>query len=183
MSRGYSNTRMRTVRVPLRGRIGRGKHVLVDAADAERITQHRWWLSSCRGKPAYANAEINGRRVALHRWLLDLRVGDPMCVDHINGDPLDCRRSNLRACTPAENSRNSAALYGERTGLKGVTPYGERFRAEIRAGAVHRCLGYFDTAEEAALAYDEACRELHGEFALTNADAGLLPVAAAEVAA
>lgn len=172
-----TSTGTRGRRVLLVGELGRGRHILVDAEDYDRVTRHRWWLSSHRGRLTYAKAHIDGRTVSLHRWLLGLEVGDARAVDHISGDTLDNRRSNLRLCTAGENRRNSAVVSGP-IRLKGVSLERGRYRAEIRANGRHHFLGLHATPEAAALAYDEACRELHGDFAVTNADAGLL---AAEV--
>ena len=163
-------------RIPLAGRHGQGKHAQVDASDYPHLCDHTWTLSTCRGKPGYVYGVLGGRKVAMHRVILGLQVGDGRLVDHVNGDPLDNRRANLRLATPGENRRNSAAQYSDSTPFKGVSPTrsGRRFRAEIRARGTYRFLGVYDTPEEAARAYDAAAAELHGEFALTNADAGLL---------
>ena len=162
-------------RIPLAGRNGRGRHVVVDASDHEHLRDHRWWLQTCRGRPGYAYARVEGRKVALHRLLLGLAVGDPRQVDHINGDTLDCRRANLRLATPAQNRANSDAQFGDSSPYKGVfrRPCG-RYQAQIAAEGNRRCLGTYDDAERAARAYDAAAVELHGPFARTNADAGLL---------
>ena len=45
-------------------------------------------------------------------------------------------------------------------------PYGAR----IQVGGVRRWIGWYKTLEEATAAYDAAARELHGDFALTNAE-------------
>jgi len=61
------------------------------------------------------------------------------------------------------------------TGFKGVMRFrdGSRFIAILHHGNKQHHLGLFDKAEEAARAYDEKVRELHGERAITNEDLGL----------
>ena len=91
-------------------------------------------------------------------------------TDHRNGDGLDNRRSNLRDATAGENSRNTRVHLDSASGLKGVSWYkrSRKWRAHIHVGTKQQHLGYFATAEEAAHAYDDAARELHGEYATVN---------------
>lgn len=86
-------------------------------------------------------------------------------VDHINGIKADNRIVNLRLATPTQNQQNKAG-YGQYS--KGVT-WRDRIRkpwqAKIRVNGQRLHLGSFETEEEAAQAYQEACRKYHGEFA------------------
>lgn len=90
---------------------------VVDTADAELVTRYRWYEHT----NGYARADIweGNRRVAriyLHRLLMD--PGE-LHVDHINGDKLDNRRSNLRVVTRSQNLLNRHRALGS-TGLRGV---------------------------------------------------------------
>jgi hypothetical protein len=147
---------------------GRGE-VLVDAADLELVSQYRWHFLKGGYAGAHGKASDRTQTVLMHRLILD--APSDMQVDHINGDRLDNRRSNLRICTIAENRRNRR-IDGRNnsTGFKGVikaTGY-ERWRAEIRLNSQTIRLGRFGSPEEAARAYDEAARKYHGEFARLN---------------
>jgi hypothetical protein len=86
--------------------------------------------------------------VLLHRWLLGLTKGDRLVGDHIDGNPLDCRRSNLRIVTASESSANVAARAG--SGYRGVYPCRGRWQARMKYhGKIHN-LGTYDEPEVAA---------------------------------
>lgn len=145
---------------------------LVDDADYENVVAHSWHATQVRihGRSygVYADGRINGKRTNLHRWLLGATKGQ--IVDHIDGNPLNNQRSNLRLVTHAQNMRNRHR-FASKTGFKGVRfrPAGT-FQADIRVDNKTVHLGTFKTAELAARAYDDAARRLHGEFARTNAE-------------
>lgn len=113
----------------------------------------------------------------LHRVVL--QVSDPMVVvDHINGDGLDNRRTNIRLCTHALNARNQKPRRGKKSRYKGVTKSASKINpwaAQITASGTHYFLGLHATEEAAAMAYDLAAVRLHGPFAKTNRGLGLLP--------
>lgn len=109
----------------------------------------------------------------MHRALMPLAAE----VDHRNGHGLDNRISNLRPATPSKNNSNVGKRCGNYTSnYKGVSglPSGN-WRAELRCKGRRHHLGVFESEEKAAMAYDMAASEYHGEFALTNKMLGLLP--------
>ncbi len=136
---------------------GQSRFALIDEADAGLVLPHRWNFVS-----GYAAGVVDGRRLAMHRHLLNAPRG--MEVDHRNGDGLDNRRANLRLCTRAQNAANLTRH--PKRGYRGVRPVRDgRWRADIIVGGEQQDLGRFDTAEDAARAYDAAARERFGEFA------------------
>jgi len=98
-------------------------------------------------------------------------LSDGYVIDHINRNGLDNRRSNLRLATIAQNAWNSRRRKN-RSGYKGVWYAKDkgRFRAAIWHNNKREYLGYFDSPRQAALAYDEAAKRYHGEFAVLNFD-------------
>jgi hypothetical protein len=84
----------------------RGKFVIVDTADYERVSGYKWCASGS-GDRWYAVRNDRGRKVSMHRFLIDAPKG--MVVDPIDGNGLNDRQSNLRVCTQRQNLLNSRA--------------------------------------------------------------------------
>jgi hypothetical protein len=147
-----------------------GRVALVDDEDFDELTKLSWCLSS-RSRPPYAttNIKISGkyRTVDMHRYLLNPPRG--VEVDHINGNGLDNRRSNLRICTHAQNTRNKRST--PRSGFKGVSLGSgckKSWTARIRADGIDLYLGSFPDPVLAASAYNKAALKYYGEFACLN---------------
>lgn len=144
-----------------------GKFAIVDAADYEWLSQWKWYYDN-----GYAVRKEGPRRnhckIYMHRQLAGTPRGK--ITDHTNGDGLDNRRANLRICTQAENLRNRGLQRNNTSGYKGAYWHAQagRWYSKIKAGGKNISLGMFDTAEEAARAYDAAALELYGEFASLN---------------
>ena len=141
-----------------------GRVTVLDDEDYDRFAQYRWCLSH-----GYAVRRVNGKLIYLHREILNLPQG--LYADHRNGDKLDNRRSNLRSCTIAENSRNAKAKNPNK--LKGAffdssIPSPRPWRAGIMVNRHQIWLGRFETEQEAHEAYCKAAQEHHGEFSRTN---------------
>lgn len=147
----------------------RGEVAYVDDADAE-IVRGRRWRAQYR-QDGEVMSVVSGSAVKdwalLHRLITNAPKG--MVVDHIDRDPLNNTRANLRVCTQAENMRNRRAQVNNSTGCKGVRENRNlkrpTFTANISIDGKRHHLGSFRTKEEAAAAYAEAAKKYHGEFA------------------
>jgi hypothetical protein len=148
----------------------------VDDEDYDLVSLFNWYPFKSNTCPLYARTEviISGSRICffMHRFILGLSPVDR--VDHRNGNGLDNQRSNIRVCTGLSNAKNRKLNVDSSTGFKGVTFEFGKYRAQIHCDKRKFHLGMYDTPEEAALAYDDAARNLHREFARTNKDLGLL---------
>ena len=127
------------------------------------------WTAHQSGHTHYVSGQISGRRMLLHRLIMN--APDTIYVDHIDRNGLNNTSANLRFATPSQNSMNRAyAKPRNPSGYRGVRRNGKRWVAIIVANKKAKHVGTFDTAEQAARAYDEAARELHGPFARPNFD-------------
>lgn len=149
----------------LRGNAGKNRVSIIDDEDFDRCNKKVWLLS---GK--YVYTRLNGKRVPLQSFILS--APDGCLVDHINLDPLDNRKHNLRMCTVQQNNKNRGITRNNTSGYKGVTirrnRKQQRYVARIYVDKVEINLGVYDTPLDAALAYDKASAKYHGEFGRPN---------------
>lgn len=150
--------------------LSRGLVALVDDADFDYVSQFKWTAMPCPNT-TYAKRLVNDRTILLHRFIMGAEKG--RFVDHINHNGLDNRRENLRFVTTLENNLNTRPRSA--LGFKGVRKRGTRFAARIILHGIAYHLGHFDSAVEAAKAYDEKAAELFGSYARLNFSADPVP--------
>lgn len=117
---------------------------------------------------AIRGSYVDGKHkvIYMHRVIMD--TPDGVKCDHWNGDTLDNQDDNLRNCTNAENTKNSKIRSDNTAGYKGVSPSFGKWRARVRENGKTLFSGTFETALEAAHAYDREAKKYHGEFARLN---------------
>ena len=142
-----------------------GRVALVDAVDHAWLSRYSWWLHRSN-TGVYARARVGGRRQRMHRVIIG--AGPEQIIDHINGDTLDNRRANLRFCTQAQNQANRVLDRDNTSGFKGVTWHRQHGNWIAHIGFPSVFLGCFPDVESAACCYDNAARQIYGEFARLN---------------
>ena len=137
-------------------KISQNREAIVDDEDFEKVSQWKWSYHHSgyvvRGKP----------QVSLHRLVMGAKKRQ--YIDHVNGNKLDNRKSNLRFCTLAQNQYNKL---GTRNIPKGMWWRESRnaWIVRIQADGKRHWVGYFKEYDEALVARNEALKRLHGEFA------------------
>jgi hypothetical protein len=122
----------------------------------------------------YCRRKNNKKAVLIHRLVAALYFGIDAIkdkeIDHINGNKLDNRISNLRICTRTENMRNKGKQNNNTSGFKGVVylKRDKKWRAQIKVNNKLKYLGQFENKIDAALEYDKAAKLYFKEFAHLN---------------
>lgn len=119
----------------------------------------------------YLYISVNGDRFFAHRlaWLYVHGEMPKATIDHRNHDKQDNRIANLRDATAADNQRHRRGMVNKPLQLKGVRLHRSgAFQARITYEGARRSLGTYETADEAAHAYNKAAIDVFGEFAVLN---------------
>lgn len=124
--------------------------VLVDLDDYLRIDGRALSV----GSHGYVQMWIRPRVVLLHRWLLDLPVGDRRRIgDHRSRDPFDCRQRNLRVVDPSVSNANRSPSDSRFAGVERARSGNWQARPQWRRARHY--LGTYPTREAAALAVQQ----------------------------
>ena len=148
--------------------LSQGKVALIDAEDASRVLAKKWhfrkWGNSQKGYACHSAWGPDGKmtQLTLHRFVVSALKGE--LVDHINGDPLDCRKSNLRKTTQSVNSHNRSSQSNNSSGVPGVYFHKQsgKWRARLRVDGRHVSLGLYWTRTEAIAALVERKESIVG---------------------
>jgi hypothetical protein len=149
--------------------LSNGLFAIVDDEDFERANKFRWHLSGQRYVMRHIR-KSDGTRSC--QYLARFIMNDPegLEVDHLHGNKLDHRKSELRFCTHYQNCCNKRKYKNNTSGFKGVTWDSKcsRWRARIRVHGRLISLGRFREIKAAASAYNVASIRHHGEFGRIN---------------
>jgi hypothetical protein len=121
--------------------------VMVDDDDYDRVAALNWSASNDRGKFYFHNRISVKEKITLHRLLMGFPKGK--YVDHINGDTLDNRRSNLRVCSNGDNLRNGKLRPNNSSGYTGVAKINNGYVARIRVNYKYISISGLKTLQEA----------------------------------
>lgn len=144
------------------------KIVFVDDKDYDYLSQFNWSLLKDENT-FYASRRCGKKRLKMHREILGISDSD-IKIDHRDLNGLNNQRGNLRIATNSQNNRNRRPYKNSSSKYLGVTwrKDSTAWEASIKSDGKNKYLGHFKTEEDAALAYNKAAKEVHGEFANLN---------------
>ena len=149
--------------LPISGKFGYIK-VLVDDSDYEGLLQYTWWVAEKSTNYKVVYTQIKRKTIILARMLLSPESGK--LVDHIDRNPLNNQRSNLRIVGYRENSINTGIKKSNKSGVIGVDRVKAtgRWRATIRINGIKKSLGEYESIEEAKEVRCNAEKLYYGEY-------------------
>ncbi len=151
------------------------REAVIDAESLPIVRGRRWgWCEDHVGDGGRVVWSRVGTSLTLRRLVMDATDKNRYVI-HLNRDPLDCRRANLRVCEKAlmrQRSKNMGSLSGKKytSPYRGVCLHKAtgRWIAQIKKNKKGHYLGYFNSEIDAAIAYDRAAWELYGSEAYFN---------------
>jgi hypothetical protein len=164
--------------------ISLSRNLVAVVDDIDRDLSGVKWFAKSEGvygnKCHYAlrnSSSVYGKRhsISMHRVIIERVLGRCLCkgefVDHIDHDGLNNRRDNLRVATHTQNICNRRMNANVKSSkYKGVLWRSDRlmWAASIRSDGKLKHIGYFDSEEDAARAYDAVAKRIHGIYSHTN---------------
>jgi hypothetical protein len=141
------------------------KLILIDDEDFDKVRFCKWMIKG--GIRGYTiRRTIDG--IALTNFILDY-TGN-LTIDHIDRDIFNNQKSNLREANLGQQGQNKKVYANNTSGYKGVSfiKRTNKYSAHIRINKKLKHLGYFNTAEEAAIIYNKMAIRVYGEYAFQN---------------
>jgi hypothetical protein len=150
-----------------------GHEAVMDASSLHLVSMYNWYaLTSHRSdgslRTVYlkTNVKCDGKLKTIYLHRLISGAPDGMDIDHIDGDGLNNRASNLRVTTHSQNMQNQRLGIRNTSGVKGVSwnKNARRWVARIKFNGKNKYIGLYDTLDLGRIAYADASRQLYGEY-------------------
>ena len=148
------------------GVTNKGDKFYLDKEDFQKISKHTW----CKDKNGYFVTTTKQKIIKLHRFIMDC-TNPKIFIDHIDHDPSNNRRRNLRLCDNTQNQYNQRKCKKNTSSIyKGVSydKKTNKWLARVGFNKQRKCIGLYETEMEAVEAYNKEAAILHGEYANIN---------------
>lgn len=148
-------------------KLTKGKLAIVDDDNYDELIKYKWYCNS----GGYALRRDYTTKDKIFIWMHRLINNTPrnLETDHVNGNRLDNRKSNLRSCTIKQNRQNRSVNRNKiNTKYKGIHLHGNNWRAQIKINGILKTIGMYKSEIDAACAYDKYAKKEFGEFAKCN---------------
>lgn len=155
------------------------RYTQVDDEVYEELNKWHWHYSAGYVERTIYISKIKGvtktRHVKIHREILNITDVN-ICIDHIDGNPLNNQRNNLRIATRSQNMANrKKSKPGKYSKYLGVSKSRTTKSKKLYEYWIASCRKdnkiqqiVCKTEIEAALAYNEMALKYHGEFSTIN---------------
>lgn len=154
----------KTVTIPLT----QGKVAIIDKEDEARVSKYKWFCAT-RGYAVRVSYNLGKKAtIYLHQFIKSSPNG--LVGNHINGDRLDNRKANLRACSRQQASRTQIKIKKKTSKYKGVSwdSTKSKWKADIYINNRTVNLSRYVNEDDAARTYNKAASGWFGEFARLN---------------
>jgi hypothetical protein len=137
------------------------KEFYFDLEDYDLIKDKYWYVQ----KDGYVRYLQNGKKIYLHRLIM--QCPSHLCIDHINHNPCDNRKNNLRLATKQQNNKNTSLKSNNTSGVIGVywSKKDRKWQSSITVDYKVIRLGTFINKDDAIKARLQAEANYYGEFA------------------
>lgn len=165
-----SNGRKKYNKYDLSGKYGIGytlknEEFYFDLEDYNKIKRHCWFITSYRCSYVHTRDVDTGKQISLHRLVMDVDNSEDI-IDHISGNTIDNRKSNLRIVDVVLNGMNRGESVRNTSGVRGVSfrKDNNKWRVRIREDGKEVTIGHFDILMDAAIARMNAEERVYGEY-------------------
>ena len=146
---------------------------IFDLKYKSEIEKYKWHFHQNYVVTTWYDENNKQYNIQLHQAIIQMSgqvVPDGYEIDHKDINSLNNLENNLRICTRSQNQQNRGKNKNNSSNFKGVTWHNnnEKWQAQIVINNKKQYLGYFSDKKDAAIAYNNAALQHHGEFAQLN---------------
>ena len=133
-------------------------------SDKDTVESHKWHINKCGY--VVRTQQKNNKHTCLYLHRVLMSPPSTKIVDHIDGNPLNNTRENMRVCFKQQNSMNQKKRCTNRSGFVGVCwdKRSSRWEASLTYKYKKKFLGYYNDKQDAIKARKEAEEKYFGEF-------------------